>query len=229
MNNYSTIIILSTLLLASCTTSGRLTKSSAYEGMYSEKPISVLIMPPINRSTNVEAKEFFHATLNVPIANAGYYVVPPFLSMEIMKRESAYDSELFLSQSLEKFNEVFDADLALFTIIHKWDKSTIGATVKVEIEYILQSTKTNSVLYTRHANITYDASVSTNAGGLGGLIADIALSALNTAATKYVDLAKVCNNYTFSDLPEGKYSPRYNIDGDDNAGKQKFTKRLSAQ
>jgi len=46
-------------------------------------------MPPINKSTNVEAKEYFHSTMNIPIANAGYYVIPPFLSMEILKKESA--------------------------------------------------------------------------------------------------------------------------------------------
>jgi hypothetical protein len=229
MRYYLSISLIISLFFASCGTSTKVTKSTAYKGMYDEKPLSILIMPPINRSTNVEAKEFFHATLNVPIANAGYYVVPPFLSMEILKRESAYDSELFLNQSLKKFNEVFDADIALFSIIHKWDKNTIGAKVKVDIEYILKSTTSNEVLYTRYGSIIYDASVSTNAGGIAGLIADIALSAVNTAATKYVDLAKTCNSYTFSDLPKGKYSPHYNLDGKEYAGPKRFTKRLSAQ
>ena len=72
-------------------------------------------MPPINRSTNVEAKEYFHSTLIVPLANQGYYVIPPFLSMEILKRESAYDAELFLNSTLSKFGEVFGADIVLFT------------------------------------------------------------------------------------------------------------------
>ena len=82
MKNYLLLISLVTLVFMSCT-STKLTKSSAYPGMYNEQPVSVLIMPPINRSTNVEAKEYFHATLNVPIANSGFYVIPPFLSMEI--------------------------------------------------------------------------------------------------------------------------------------------------
>lgn len=83
------------ILLSGCTTTAPVSKFSAYRGLYEARPVSVLIMPPINRSTNVEAKEYFHSTLNVPIANAGYYVIPPFLSMEILKRESAFDSELF--------------------------------------------------------------------------------------------------------------------------------------
>ena len=99
MKNSIYILVLSaTFLLTSCGPVSKLNKSQAYAGMYKEKPLSVLIMPPINRSTNVEAKEYFHTTLNVPIANAGYYVIPPFLSMEILKRESAYDSELFINK-----------------------------------------------------------------------------------------------------------------------------------
>jgi hypothetical protein len=223
------LLVVTIALLASCVVTNKQTKFESYKGMYEERPLSVLIMPPINRSTNVEAKEFFHTTLNIPIANSGYYVIPPFLSMEILKRESAYDSELFIDQDLNIFKEVFGADITLFTIIHKWDKSTIGAKVKVDIEYVLKSTKTNNILYTRYGSIVYDASVSTNAGGLAGLVADIALSAINTAATKYVDLAKSCNNYTFSDLPWGKYSIMYLKDKQDFAGPKRFTKSLSAQ
>jgi len=229
MRYYLSTLLIVVLFFVSCTTSTKITKSTAYKGMYDEQPLSILVMPPINRSTNIEAKEFFHATLNVPIANAGYYVVPPFLSMEILKRESAYDSELFLTQSLKKFNEIFDADIALFSIIHKWDKNTIGAKVKVDIEYILKSTVTDEILYSRYGSIIYDASVSAGGGGIYGALADIALSAINTAATKYVDLAKVCNSYTLSDLPKGKYSPFHNIDGNGYAGKKRFTKKLSSK
>lgn len=217
------------LFYSSCTTSSKITKSVAYKGIYDEQPISILIMPPINRSTNVEAKEFFHATLHVPIANAGFYVVPPFLSMEILKRESAYDSELFLNQPLNKFSDVFNSDIALFTVIHKWDKNTIGAKVNVEIEYILKSTKTNEILYSRHGSIVYDASLSSGVDGVWGALADMALSAANTAATKYVDLAKVCNGYTLSDLPRGKYSSWHNNDRNELAGKKKFKVKLSSK
>ena len=41
--------------------------------------------------------------------------------MAILKQESAYDSELFVNAPLSKFKEVFGADVALFTTIHKWD------------------------------------------------------------------------------------------------------------
>ena len=143
MNKHTIILLFSIALFYSCSTTKPVLKSEAYKGMYSEKPLTVLIMPPINKTTSVDAKEYFHSTLNIPIANAGYYVIPTFLSMEILKRESAYDAELFLNSPLTKFGDVFGADVALFTIIHKWDK-TYGM-VYVEVEHLVKSIKTNEV------------------------------------------------------------------------------------
>lgn len=220
-------IIFIIVVLSSCTTTSNIPRSTAYSGMYKEKPLSILIMPPINRSTNVEAKEYFHSTLNTPLANAGYYVVPPFLSMEILKRESAYDAELFLNSPLSKFQEVFGADLAIFTIIHKWDKSGIAAKVFVEVEYIIKSTKTNEILYSRHGNVIYDASIQSSGGGLAGALVAVAVSAINTAATKYVDVARAANAFTFKDLPVGKYSQQYNQDGHLMSGHKNFDVMLN--
>lgn len=229
MKKLLAISVLAVAILSGCATTAPLTKSVAYKGMYEEQPLTVLLMPPINRSTNVEAKEYFHSTLHMPIANAGFYAIPTFLSMEILKKESAYDAELFINSPLTKFREVFGADLALFTIIHSWDKSGLAAKVMVEVEYIIKSTKTEEIVYTRKGDITYDASVSTGFGGALGALADMAASAINTAATKYVDVARVCNSYTFTDLPAGKYSPSYGTDANLPAGPKAFKARLNSK
>lgn len=223
------VILITVVAFSGCTTTAPIARSTAYKGIYDEKPLTILVMPPINRSTNVEAKEFFHTTLNVPIANAGYYVIPTFLSMEIMKNESAYDTELFIDKPLDKFRDVFGADMALFTIIHKWDKSGLAAKVYVQVEYIIKSTKTNEVVFRRTGDIQYNASVSTGLGGGLGALADLALSAINTAATQYVDVARVSNKYTFNVLPAGQYSPLFESDGELPAGSESFSVKLNSK
>jgi hypothetical protein len=195
-----------------------------YKGFYEEKPLTVLIMPPINRTVSLDAKEYFHSTLNISLANLGYYVIPPFLSMEILKRESAYDSELFLNSNLSKFGDVFGADVAVFTVIHEWKKR--GFSVNVEIEYIIKSVKTNEVIYTRKGNVTCDTSAGSGYGGGIGALVSVAASAINTAVTKYIEVARLCNTYTFKDLPKGKYSRYHNLDGEEFAGKKEFKVRL---
>lgn len=221
-------LLIAIALLTSCSTTTPLKKSVAYQGMYKELPLTILLMPPINRSTAVEAKEYFYSTMNVPLSNKGYYVLPPFLTMDILKKESAYDAELFVNGSLSKFGEIFGADIALFTIINNWDKSSIGSKVTVSVEYIMKSTKTNEILYTRKGIIVYDASVNTGAGGLLGALADLALSAMNTALTQYVDVGRACNSYTLKDFPTGKYHPTYKLDGEEIAGQKVFKATLTS-
>ena len=87
--------------LSSCATS-QFTRGNQYPKMYEEKPLTILVMPPINNTNHVEAKDLLYTSIARPIAEAGYYVISPFLSMEVMKAESAYDAELFIDSKLDK-------------------------------------------------------------------------------------------------------------------------------
>ncbi len=200
------------LLLTSCAESKKFTRGDNYPEMYVEKPTSVLIMPPINRTVNVEAKEYFYTSLAIPLSEKGYYVISPFLAMETFKSESAYDSEMFLESNLAKFHTVFGADAALFTIINQWKKSTIGNTITVEIEYIMKSTTDNKVLFNRKGTLTVDLSINSGSGGLLGALVDMAASAIATAGTDKVVAARRCNNFSLHDLPDGKYKSTFDKD-----------------
>lgn len=219
-------ILLMTVAFTSCTVTNPVLKSVAYKKLYDEKPVSVLIMPPINRSTAVDAKEYFHSSLLVPLADAGYYVIPPFLSMELLKKESAYDAELFVNAPLQKFGEIFGADMVLFTIINKWTK-TYGY-VTVGVEYIVKSTKTNEILYSRKGTVNYSTSVQVNGGGLVGALVSVAATAISTAATQYISVARACNKYTLSDIPVGKFAPVNPKEAEEYAGQNDFNITLNS-
>ena len=214
-------LLCASLLLSSCLSmlteeenfmSGA-TKGEAYRQFYEEKPVVLLIMPPINNSANVDAKDYFYTTLSVPLAEAGYYVLPPNLMLEVLQRESAYDAEMFIDGDLSQFHEIFGADAAVFTTITAWTKSLLDSSVTVKIEYLIKSTRTNEVLYTKSGIVITDASQNLSSGeSLVGSLADIFLSALSTMLTDYMDMAVICNNRVLSDLPAGKYSPNYGSD-----------------
>lgn len=228
------VLACASFLLSSCMTIvnaeqnflANTTKAEAYRQLYAEKPHVLLIMPPINNSANVDAKDYFYTTLCVPLAEAGYYVLPPNLTLEVLQRESAYDSERFIDGDLSKFREVFGADAAVFTTITAWTKSLLDSTVTVKIEYLIKSTKTNEVLYTKNGIVILDASQDLGSDSLVASLADAFLSALSTMLSDFVDMAIICNNKALSDLPAGRYSPKYGSDGSANATQDTITINL---
>lgn len=208
------------LALASCTSAAMVKNQDAWPEFYTENPpASVLVMPPINQTNNVDAKDYFYYTLQAAMANNGYYSFPPILSYETLQAESAYDAEMFIENDIAAFRRTFGADLLLFTRITNWKKHPVGGIVDVEIEYILRSTSTGNIVYQRKVNCACDTSFKSglaNSGGIlsiVGLVVDAIGTAVKTAATDYTIVARGANNFGI-DVPKGKYSPYFMKDYD---------------
>lgn len=210
------IIISAAMLLVSCSASN--TRLSMYPKMYEEKPTTIVIMPPINQTNTVEAKEYFYTTMYIPLCEKGYYVFSPYLTMEMLQSESAYDSELFLEADLTTFRDALGADAAMFTIIKSWKKNAFVGSITVGIEYVLRSTITGETLFQREGLISVSTQVNSGSGTLIGLAIDRIATAINTAATEKVVAGRVCNAYVLTDLPVGKYDANYGLDGNVKVG-----------
>ena len=167
-------------------------------------------MPPINNSTHVEAKDLLYTSISRPLIEAGYYVISPLLAMDVLKAESAYDSENFFEASLAQFNQFFGADAVVFSIIDTWTKKGLG--IQTKIRYVIKSTYTNEILFDRSCDLYLDLSVNTETKGLLGALVDLTASAINTAATEHIIAARKANYYILRDIPRGKYSPDYMLD-----------------
>lgn len=210
------LLSLAILLLASC--APQLTRGTQYPAMYEEKPVTILVMPPINNTNHAEAKDYFYTTMHAPLCERGYYAFSPMLTMEMFQNESAYDAEQFIEGDLSMFHNVLGADAAIFTTIKSWKKSSIGGSITVGVEYLIRSTKTNETLYKREGLMTVDTSVhSTGGGGIGMLVA-LAATAIKTAATDRIVAGRECTRYILSDLPSGKYAPDFDQDQKSPAG-----------
>ena len=210
------ILLIVATSLASCTTTK--TMGEQYSAMYEEKPLTIAIMPPINQTTHAEAKDYFYTTMYQPLCEKGYYVFSPYLTMEMFQQESAYDAELFLNGDISIFKKVLGADAVMFTIIKDWRRNNIGGMLTVSIEYVLRSTKTEQTLYKREGKIKVDTSIQGGSGTFGA-IASIIATAVNTAMTDKVIAGRKCNAFVLTDLPAGKYSPMYEKDANNPAGK----------
>lgn len=197
-------------MATSCGMMSTVTRESQYAKMYEEKPITLLVMPPINNSTNVEAKDLLYTSISRPLAEAGYYVISPLLAMDILKAESAYDSEMFFDAPLTSFQNYFGADAVVFSVIDTWAKKGMG--IETKIRYVIKSAYTNEILFDRSCDLFLDLSIDSGASGLLGALVDLAASAINTAATDHIMAARKANYYILRDIPRGKYSPEYMLD-----------------
>jgi len=197
-------------------------RESLYPLMYEEKPITLLVMPPINNSTNVDAKEYLYTTISKPLVDAGYYVISPLMAMEILKAESAYDAELFRNSSLAPFLQFFGADAVVFSEISKWVKVGIG--IETDIKYTIISTRTGNTLFERNCELFLKLTTGvSNPSGWLELLVNAAATLANTAMTDHIEAAKKVNYYVFRDIPRGKYSSDYLLDQGTKTDAQNLT------
>lgn len=214
-------IILLTVAVSSCGVSNQLTRESQYATMYENMPVTILVMPPINNTSNVEAKDLLYTSISRPLAEAGYYVISPLLAMDVLKAESAYDAELFIDRPLTMFRDFFGADAVVFSEIDDWTKRGFG--IDTKIRYIIKSATSGEVLFDRSCDLYLN--LQQNSGGTSALsqLVDLAVSAIATALTDHIVAARKANYYIFRDIPRGKYSPDYLQDKDVIAEKKDIT------
>ena len=188
-----------------------ITRGSAFSAFYQEAPRSILILPPINNSTDALAKDYYLTTVEIPYAMKGYYVFPVEIVHDVLKQQGIYDSSMLLHTPLEKFYEYFGADAVLFTTINKWDLAyaVVASSLTVSIDAKLISTKTNQLLWKNSATVTIDLGRMSNANSLEALLIQVAITALSSASADYVDYAKQLNWQLVSTLPYGPYHPKY--------------------
>lgn len=198
--------------LTACAT--HMTKYEAFPRMYAERPLAILVLPPINETTAADAKEFYSTTIAEPLSFSGYYVFPIEVVSEIMKDEGLYDTEAILNLPPNKFKEYFGADAVMYIWISKWSTSyyVIGGNVSVSIRSAIKSTTSGDVLWQYEGTIVEDTTVTSTGGGLIGLAVAIAATAVKTAATDYVPIAKRANYMILNTVPYGKYHPNYDKD-----------------
>jgi hypothetical protein len=192
--------------------------------MYEEKPVTLLIMPPINNSTNVEAKDLLYTSISRPLVEAGYYVISPLLAMDILKSESAYDAEMFYDAPLAMFNKFFGADAVVFSFIDSWAKKGLG--IQTKIRYVIKSAYTNDILFDRSCDLYLDLSVNSKSNNALSALIDLVASVAITATTDHIVAARKANYYIFRDIPRGKYSANYMLDMEDMAEQKDISTRV---
>lgn len=192
-------------LLAGCATTPR-----DLAVFYAHRPRSIVVVPPVNESTELTAPNVFMTTITAPLAERGYYVFPVYLTQLLLQDLGLPEAGLIHQLPAQRFFELFGADAVLLITIKDWSTKylVLASSVVVEMEYVLKDTRTGLVLW--ESSQTYHQS-----SGGGDLVSMAVSAALNALVMDYRPLAAQANHQVFlppKGLPAGPYHPEFGKD-----------------
>lgn len=207
------IFVILAVMITACAPA-KVAKKDAFPEVYNERPLSILVLPPINVTTAADAKEYYLTTVAEPMSYAGYYILPIEVTSNILNLVGLPDTEMVNEVHLQKFKEFFGADAVLIVKIVKWDTTyaVLAANVAVGVECVLKSTTTFKNLWQYDGIIVVDTSGGSGGGGLIGLAVKAVVTAIATATTDYVPIARRVNYMVIGSMPYGKYHPGFDTD-----------------
>lgn len=202
------LAILAALLLGGCVAQPVKKDMSAFQAA---APRSILVVPVVNKSLDVDAPNYVLAALPVPVAEKGYYVFPVNTAKYVLEQEGFYEGEQVHEQPPEVLARLFDADAILYVTITRWDAQyvLISTTVTVAFEYRLVS-RDGTEIWRERMQMQYTPQ-NNNSGGppIAQLIGALVNAAIVRAAPNYMPLTQQANRQVFmfgpNALPDGPY------------------------
>jgi len=191
-----------------------------YAAFREADPRSVLIVPAVNRSVQVDAPDFFLATITRPAAERGYYVYPVHMVKRLLEDDGLSDADMVHSADTVRLAELFGADSVLYVSIEQWNAKYVfvSTTVTVEFDYLLTDGKTGEELWRSRESRVYTPSSSSTGNAIADLIAGAVTAAATKAAPNYVPLSTQANQEAVTEahhgVPAGPYHADYKKDLD---------------
>lgn len=188
-----------------------------YSAIRTEQPRSILVVPVVNKSVEINASDYFLSTISKPLAERGYYVFPVHLVKSLMEDDGLSDADMVHSGEPQRLGKMFGSDAIMYISIEQWNAKylVLSTSVTVGLKYALKSASTGNTLWENSQTLVYQPQ-SNSGGGLAGLIAQAVVAAMTKAAPNYMPLAQQANAlaiYTKGQgLPAGPYDQLYQKD-----------------
>ncbi|MGR3310446.1 MAG: DUF799 domain-containing protein [Candidatus Brocadiales bacterium] len=205
-------------LMAGCATT---IPQKDYTKFRESDPKSILVVPVMNRSVDVNAPDYFLSTISRPVAERGYYAFPVNLVKRVLEDDGLSDADLVHSSDPIRLAELFGADAILYICIERWDARyiVVNTTVTVEFKYILKCGKTGEIIWESSEKMVYSSSQGSSSGNpIADLIVMTVQAAIAKASPNYIPLAQQANHIgvakLHSGLPAGPYLDEYGKDKD---------------
>ena len=177
-----------------------------YAAFMKAKPATLLVMPPVNESPEINATSGVWSHATRPLAEAGYYVLPVTLVDETFRQNGVSSANDAQDIPLTKLREFFGADAAVYMKVKKYGTSynVLSSETRVEVEARIVDLRSGDLLWQGKAVATSAEQQQQSSGGLiGVLVTAIVKQIISTTTDASYQYAGIANQRMLG-------APRYN-------------------
>jgi hypothetical protein len=164
-----------------------------YSAFRAHMPRSILVLPPLNETVDVQAPYAYLSTVSMPLGEAGYYVYPVAVIDAFLKDNGLPTPGEMHSVSLQKIREIIGADAVLYVTITGWGQKyqVLSSTTVVKASVRLVDTATGTVLWEGAAEAVEGSGGSNDL--IGALISAAIEQVIDTTTDRVHDLSRIAN------------------------------------
>jgi hypothetical protein len=177
-----------------------------YSALMRAKPVTLLVMPPVNDSPDVKATPSLWSHATMPLSEAGYYVLPVTLVDETFRQNGVNTANEAQDIPYPKLRDVFGADAAVYIKVTKYGTSyaVVASETRVEVEGRIIDLRSGELLWQGKAVATSAEQQQQSQGGVVGLlVAAVVKQVIGTSTDAAYNFAGIASQRMLG-------APRYN-------------------
>lgn len=183
-----------------------------YTAFRNHRPRSILVLPPLNKTTNVNAPYTYLSTITQPLAECGYYVFPVAVVDAYLKENGLPGPDEMHGVALDKIRSIIGADAVLYIMIEEWGQKYIAiqSMTVITAHAKLVDTATGQVLWQGKQ----EASQGSGGADPIAMLVSAAVQQIMSAMVDYThQLSVVANNSMVYDTNKGFIAGPYSLPG----------------
>jgi hypothetical protein len=201
------------VMLAACATNP---PPYDYANFRAHPPRSILVLPPLNESTDTRGTYGYLSTMTRPLAEMGYYVFPIIEVDQLMKENGLPSAGEMQQIPLEKLRDIIGADAVLYVTLKQYGTNyqVLSSTTVVSADGKLMDAATGLTLWEGSATVSQNSGSSNGANPLADLVANLVVAAVTQVAASSTDhahdVSRLVNSQLLSTKDHGLlYGPYY--------------------
>jgi len=185
-----------------------------YTNFRAHAPRSILVLPPLNESTAVEATWGYLSTVTRPLAERGYYVFPVAVVDQFLKDNGLPTAGEMHQVPLEKAREILGADAVLFITVEQYGSKyqVLNSSTIVAARAKLVDTRSGTLLW-EGRRVWQQNSSAGQSSLIGMLVAAAVTQIISTSTDAARGVSRTTNVMLFHTREEGllpgPYHPEY--------------------